>query len=747
MASLSDRVVEYILRVKDEGSETFEDNAEAADKTAVSMAGMAGAAGAVTAAVAAAGVAWLAFMQKVADARNELSDMSTRTGVAAQTLAGLELAAESTGLKLAQFEGALVNLPKRLNDAATKGGPVADALDRLGLSGEDAAAMLGDLDGGLRTLVDRLGDVESPGERAALATELFGKSGARLLQALGDGSKLELFIRQAERFGVDVGPKAAQAAADWQVQMAALKTQLAGFADSVGGAFGADGGAASALETLNFALQYTATLASELLLNLWASYREFFKGIAALAEGDVGGFVAASQRIETLQDMVRNAHRTAFDAAAEFQRFSDQVMGGGGEGGGAPPAGTVLGGITEAGEEMIEVTMEAGASLDEFFTIIADADERGVRPLTDGVTHLDRALDGLRDALGEGVSEMERLRLIEMDLDREIERGTLSVHEQAEAHRLLRRARVEAAAPTIQGVTGTAAAALTGNVPGALGGGLALAGVADPITSAIVTGVQVLATVGREGAESVVESITSFMEDVQTGLGELDELAVGLVDAIPEIIEGNLQGLAENLDDLIIALVEAGFRLMSVLMFELPVILFEAMLATVETAWNRIQPSWWGDPFPEVARAIWQGLTDWFRDAWATIRESLSVDGNLLTGGDEGIFGGLNVARVALGFATGGLSEVGHAIGAFQSGGYVPRTQLALLHQGERVVAKGGAVTGGARRNLGMGEQAGPQLTINTVTLDHDALPALVRQLEGVFGAYGRGSSPLFTQG
>ena len=60
------------------------------------------------------------------------------------------------------------------------------------------------------------------------------------------------------------------------------------------------------------------------------------------------------------------------------------------------------------------------------------------------------------------------------------------------------------------------------------------------------------------------------------------------------------------------------------------------------------------------------------------------------------------------------------------------RLQLALLHQGETVIPAGGG---------------GGGISISTSVLDRDAIPALVRQIERVYGSFGRASSPLFAGG
>ena len=84
-------------RAANKTSKSFKDKFSNMSKSA-SMAGVA---------IAGAGYAMLEFGQRVADATNDLVDTSTKTGIAAETLQGLKIAAEGSGLALEQFIGPL----------------------------------------------------------------------------------------------------------------------------------------------------------------------------------------------------------------------------------------------------------------------------------------------------------------------------------------------------------------------------------------------------------------------------------------------------------------------------------------------------------------------------------------------------------------------------------------------------------------------------------------------------------------
>ena len=83
----------------------------------------------------------------------------------------------------------------------------------------------------------------------------------------------------------------------------------------------------------------------------------------------------------------------------------------------------------------------------------------------------------------------------------------------------------------------------------------------------------------------------------------------------------------------------------------------------------------------------------------------------------------------------------------FQTGGYVPKTQQYLLHQGERVIPASGASTGTAAKGLGAftgGMGGGPSVVVNTNVVDPDSLLGLSRLINQEMGALGRATVPIW---
>ena len=160
-------------------------------------------------AIAGAGVALLAFGQQVADATNDLVDTSTKTGIAAETLQGLKIAAEGSGLAFEQFIGPLQKLQFFMVEANNQNKNAIELFDKMGVQINDTNGNLKDADTVFREMMASLGDMESDLERNSLLMKMFGESGAIFAQSGAVGA-LDEFVALGREFGVDVGPESRQ---------------------------------------------------------------------------------------------------------------------------------------------------------------------------------------------------------------------------------------------------------------------------------------------------------------------------------------------------------------------------------------------------------------------------------------------------------------------------------------------------------------------------------------------------------
>ncbi len=163
--------------------------------------------------------------QSVADARNNLTDLSTRSGVARETIAGLKVAADGSGVSFSKIEGILGRLPKTMSDVQAGSKKQADAFRALGVDVTNADGTLRDADAVFRDSIKAIGGLSSETDKAAAATQLFGRQGTYLLQALGDPAALETFVSLAGKSAIATRA-AADAAAQYQRDMAVLNMEL-----------------------------------------------------------------------------------------------------------------------------------------------------------------------------------------------------------------------------------------------------------------------------------------------------------------------------------------------------------------------------------------------------------------------------------------------------------------------------------------------------------------------------------------
>jgi len=166
-------------------------------------------------------------VSEVQGVRLELAELSTRTALNTDTLAGFRQALAASGNELNNIEGALTDFPKRMLDASNGTGEAVSTFEALDIAVTDANGSLRDSDSVMRETIRKIQQMDNRTEQAAAATAIFGESGTRLMEALS-GGELEAFIAQAETWGVDVSPAAIQGAKDWQSATSELQLVIQG---------------------------------------------------------------------------------------------------------------------------------------------------------------------------------------------------------------------------------------------------------------------------------------------------------------------------------------------------------------------------------------------------------------------------------------------------------------------------------------------------------------------------------------
>lgn len=520
--------------------------------------------GALVGTLTAATRAVFQFGQEVADLRNDISDASTRSGIAADTLQGLRLAAEGSGLSFSSLTSGLDQFGRRLSDAARGGNATAEAFEKLDVEVTDGEGGLRSADAVLGELLAKLNQMPNDGERSALAVETLGRSGGKLLQALS-GSELQTFVDLSEEFGVGVGPKAAKSAAEWQRATAALGLVMDGLKgqilDSLGG--GAD---------LILDLAETSIIAFE---TTKGALTAFVSGLGQIVDIVIAPFTALLDTIEgigtALEELSRGNFRAAASAAGDAAASARDAVGAG-----VTAAGTAAIGLTRGlggvpGSDLFTGTAsgaragaERGIERAEAFRALAD------RSLVTGGAPIitpDKKDDDDKPPKQIGTEAAEAAALVfasgfaedRADLTQVLKDGADNLATQFETSAAMagatRAGRLETAQTAI-GVTGQVLGGDLGGGLSSIAGATGMAGLG--VAGAAVSGLQFI---GEQGADGIRETL----DGVKDGL-------IAALEALPELIGKVLPDFAVSLvSELIPALIEAAPQLFEALLVELPI--------------------------------------------------------------------------------------------------------------------------------------------------------------------------------
>lgn len=202
---------------------------------------------------------------------------------------------------------------------------------------------------------------------------------------------------------------------------------------------------------------------------------------------------------------------------------------------------------------------------------------------------------------------------------------------------------------------------------------------------------------GIDRDEVMADMITEQVESVITGI-------MAIAEALPEILSALIPMLLVELPTALIEMIPTLIEeLIPVLLTELPGALLVMAYKLIPRLLKLL--------FVELPRAIFDGVFRGVSKLWSSIKKWLAD-----------------------------LFD----FGIFQTGGYVPKTGMALLHQGERVVPASGAGSGTATKGLAAFNAGGTSLTVNTMTMSPDAVPDLGRLIDSELGAGGRTTVPIF---
>lgn len=193
---------------------------------------IAGALGAYMSAAAFAG-----FIKGVADAGDQMAKLSQRSGVAVQQLSALNYAASLNDASFSDLEQALKGLSNKMLEAQTGSGEAGNVFAALGIKVEDASGKLRNADDVMLDIADAFQGMEDGAGKAALAARLMEESGVKLIPMLNNGRDgLEAMRQEAERLGVVMDDKLAQASVQLNDNMTRMNALFNGVGVTVGSA-------------------------------------------------------------------------------------------------------------------------------------------------------------------------------------------------------------------------------------------------------------------------------------------------------------------------------------------------------------------------------------------------------------------------------------------------------------------------------------------------------------------------------
>lgn len=132
-----------------------------------------------------------------------LAKVSDKLGIATEKLAGLQHAAQLSGVATQTFNMGLQRMTRRMAEAAQDTGEAKEAIKQLGLSARHLVTLA--LDEQFLAVAEALSKVDNQSERVRLAFKLFDSEGVALVNmAKGGREALHGMMEEAERLGIAI---------------------------------------------------------------------------------------------------------------------------------------------------------------------------------------------------------------------------------------------------------------------------------------------------------------------------------------------------------------------------------------------------------------------------------------------------------------------------------------------------------------------------------------------------------------
>ena len=177
---------------------------------------------AATAMVGALGVgAWAAWIKSSIDAADNLNDLSKKTGIAVENLAGLQLVVDKSGTTMEMLGGGVAKLNKTLGEAAAGSKSAQTVLRDLGITATDPMEAF-------YQLADAFGRFKTEGDKANAMSQVIGKTWTELAPALAEGGDgLRRMVEEGKRLN-PITQQMAEQADKFNDALSRMKAQATG---------------------------------------------------------------------------------------------------------------------------------------------------------------------------------------------------------------------------------------------------------------------------------------------------------------------------------------------------------------------------------------------------------------------------------------------------------------------------------------------------------------------------------------
>lgn len=326
MVSALDRQLKQAERAAKKSAEASQKaaraSAKAAKQGAADFSKLASSAAVVGAAFTAMGAGVLSFSQDLADLTNQLTDASAKSGIAIETLAGLRLAAEGSGLSFENLEGGLIRFQTSMDNASKGSKTFADSFKTLGVEVKDAGGQLRSADDVFNEAVTALGQMENITERNAIAMRLFGREGGAGLIQSGALENLENMKAFAKEFGVSIDEDAIGAMGNFQRKMAEFDTVAQGTFQRLLESVSGKNSVAIGIDAASKAMIFFGSIAQDTLAFASQGFENLFGVQQALTLSLMGNF---GQAKELIKDLGVETNEVASNYYSMFERANEQV--------------------------------------------------------------------------------------------------------------------------------------------------------------------------------------------------------------------------------------------------------------------------------------------------------------------------------------------------------------------------------------------------------------------------------------